>query len=137
MTNKDAMRANIPVSQIMSKELIMLDEQDSLWEAEKTFRDYHLRHAPVVSGGELTGMLSVADLSRVTTVKTGSALTIGQIMTPDPVAVQSDASLKEVAQIFLENEFHAIPVLEGDIIVGIVSTTDLIGYLMDALELSA
>ena len=141
-----AMIKDTPVSKFMSKELILLDERDSIWEAEKTFRDFHLRHAPVVLDGVLTGMLSLTDFNRYTPEPASSkkaggwnsnpsaTFTIGQIMTNDPMTVQMNTSLEEVASIFTENEFHAMPVLEGDNIVGIVSTTDVISFLMDAIE---
>ncbi len=122
---------DVPVSELMSSELILLDENDSIWEAEKTFRNYHLRHAPVVSNGELTGMLSVADLRGLTDGKASRDLKVEHFMTPDPVALQKNASLRELAQLFIENEFHAVPILEGSTVAGIVSTTDLIRYLME------
>ncbi len=123
-----------PVSELMSDELIVLDETDSIWEAEKTFRNYHLRHAPVVADGELTGMLSVADLRGLTDGKASRDLTVEHFMTPDPVALQKNASVYELAQLFIENEFHAVPILEGSAVVGIVSTTDLIRFLMEMVE---
>ena len=57
-------------------------------------------------------------------------------MTRNPVSVNSEATLREVAEILTENNFHALPVLEGDKIVGIISTSDLIQYLMENVEVS-
>ena len=123
-----------PVSELMSKELIVLDAKDSIWEAEKTFRMHHLRHAPVVSDGELSGMLSVTDLRGLTDDKAGRSLQVEHFMTPDPVALQADTSIRELARLFVENDFHAVPVLDGPTIIGIVSTTDLIRHLMEGVE---
>jgi len=128
------MITDLPVSEIMSKELILLDAEDSILEAEKTFRIHHLRHAPVISDGELSGMLSLTDLRGLTDNKTRQSLKVEDFMTPDPVGLQKDAPIGELANILVENEFHAVPILDGPQIVGIVSTTDLIRYLMEAVQ---
>ena len=47
------------------------------------------------------------------------------------VTVTTDTTVKEVAQILANKEFHALPVLKEGTLVGIVTTTDLINYLLD------
>ena len=61
-------------------------------------------------------------------------ITVSDIMTYDPMTIQSNQSMKDAAKLFLDNEFHAVPVLQGDDLVGIISTTDVIQFLMDELE---
>ncbi len=132
-----------PVSTIMTKDLFILEANDTLRDAENTFRNYRLRHAPVCSGGELVGMLSMIDLKNKDDEDVSGAfgmdskfmpMLVHQLMTPDPVSVQVSANIIEVAQIFTENDFHAIPVLDGEKIVGIVSTTDIIRCFLDNLD---
>jgi len=131
------MNPNLPVSKLMSKELIVLNADDSIWDAEKTFRDYHLRHAPVIADGELTGMLSITDLRGMTDDKIGRALKVQDLMTSDPVALQTNAPIRELARLFVDHEFHAVPIMQGTAVVGIVSTTDLIRHLMEKAESEA
>jgi CBS domain-containing protein len=52
-------------------------------------------------------------------------------MVSKPVAVQHDATIREVAEILSTKEFHALPVVDGSKLVGIVTTTDLIKYLLE------
>ena len=40
-------------------------------------------------------------------------------------------TIKEVAEILASREFHALPVIDGTKLVGIVTTTDLIKYLLE------
>ncbi|MFT4521928.1 MAG: CBS domain-containing protein [Bacteroidia bacterium] len=58
-------------------------------------------------------------------------LELKQVMTSKPKVVQSTASIKEVAKIFAEEQYHALPEVEGSVLVGIVTTTDVIRYLLD------
>ena len=57
--------------------------------------------------------------------------TVDKIMVSNVICIQSIATIKEVAQILSKNEFHALPVVENDDLVGIVTTTDLINYLLE------
>ena len=50
------------VSKIMSTELITLNQTNNLVDAEKLFKEYSIRHIPVVSGQDIIGMLSLTDL---------------------------------------------------------------------------
>jgi CBS domain-containing protein len=47
------------------------------------------------------------------------------------VSISPETTIKEAAQILASKEFHALPVCEGDLLVGIITTTDLIKYLID------
>ena len=52
-------------------------------------------------------------------------------MAKNLVKVSPDTTIRETAEILASKEFHALPVCEGDLLVGIVTTTDLIKYLID------
>jgi CBS domain-containing protein len=55
----------IPVAQVMSKQLRTVSSDDSIESAEKTMRTAQLRRLPVVDGrGALLGILSLADIAR-------------------------------------------------------------------------
>jgi CBS domain-containing protein len=141
--NTIIMKKRMPVSAIMTKDLITINHTDDLVTAENLFKEHKIRHIPVVSGQEIIGMLSYTDLLRVSyadaideeesDVETVvfNMFTIGQVMAKNLVKVSPDTTIKEVAEILSEKEFHAIPVVENDELVGIVTTTDLIHYLLD------
>jgi len=67
-------------------------------------------------------------------IKSNGKVVVGELMTRDPVSVQADDTVGELAEIFTENDFHAVPVMEGERIVGIVSTTDLIRFFLERLS---
>ncbi|OBX21019.1 MULTISPECIES: CBS domain-containing protein [Bizionia] len=137
------MKKRTPVSEIMTKTVITLNHTDELETAEKLFKTKNIRHIPVVSGDAIKGMLSYTDLLRISfadavdeeddSVDTVvyNMFTIEQVMAKNIVSVPSTTTIKEVAEILAVKEFHALPVVDNDKLVGIVTTTDLINYLID------
>ena len=138
-----SLRHRIPVSTIMTKKIITLSAKDELETAERLFKENHIRHIPVVEGDKIIGMLSLTDLLRISfadgvyedesEVETivYNMFTVPQVMAKNLKSVSANTTIKEVAEILAKNEFHALPVLEGDKLVGIVTTTDLIKYLLE------
>ena len=135
------MKSQTPISEIMSKEVIALSRSDDLYRAEMLFKRHNIRHIPVVTGESIIGMLSYSDLLRISFADASNderdvdtvvynMFTIEQVMTKNLVSVSSNTSIKEVAEILAEKEFHALPVVDDAILVGIVTTTDLIKYLL-------
>jgi CBS domain-containing protein len=131
------------VSKIMSTNLITVDLTNNLVDAEKLFNENSIRHIPVVSGDDIIGILSLTDLLRVSfvdaygldesTVDTAvyNMLSVEQVMVKNLVSVSSTQTIKEVAEVLAKNEFHALPVVDNGKLVGIVTTTDLLNYLLE------
>lgn len=138
-----------PVSKIMTKELVTLSLRDDLYKAEKLFKEHHIRHIPVVKNRHIVGMLSLSDLQRISFLDSYDAneieidnaiynmLSIEQIMVKNPIKVASNITIKSVVEILSKNEFHALPVVDNDILVGIVTTTDILRYLLKQYELES
>lgn len=137
------MKKRTPVSKIMTTEIITLNSGDNLETAESLFKKNNIRHIPVVSGSKIIGMLSYTDLLRISFADAVgdeedevdsvvyNMFTIEQVMTKNLVTVNSESTIRDVAEILSKREFHAIPVVDNDTIVGIVTTTDLINYLIE------
>lgn len=135
------MITNTSIQKIMTKNVVTVASSDRLWDVEQVFRINHLRHAPVYDKDEVVGMISLVDLRKslpgddeATPTDDNADLIAAHIMARNPVTLQTDQTVKEAAMLFSENEFHAIPVLEGEDLVGIVSTTDIIRFLIEALD---
>lgn len=132
-----------PINKIMTENVIAIEPTQTLDTAKSVFRKHHIRHLPVVQDNELVGILSLTDLQRISfatlsgdgTMTSDSAMlemfTVSQVMRKEPVTVTVDQSIAEVAEILAEKEFHALPVLGDDKLVGIITTTDLIRYMLD------
>lgn len=132
------------ISAIMTKDVFTIDINKSLHEVNDIFAKHHFRHLPVTSNGDLVGIISQTDILRISFGNTfgedqGNAdqaifdmLSINQVMKRNPVFVGHNQTIREAAQIFTEQEFHALPVLEDGKVVGIVTTTDIIKYFLNA-----
>jgi CBS domain-containing protein len=127
----------------MTKEVVKLNLSDDLTKAEKLFKKHHIRHIPVVNGNKIVGMLSYTDLLRISfadavdddemdiDVTVYNMFSVEQVMARNLVKVSPETTIREVAEILSTREFHALPVVEDELLVGIVTTTDLIKYLID------
>jgi len=133
---------DIPVKQIMSKQLVTLTTKNSLYDAEKLFKKHKIRHLPIVEDHKLVGVLSYSDLLKISyaDVTEGEEdveavvydmFSIPQVMAKVPVTVTAETPLREVIQQLVQQTFHSLPVIEenGDL-VGIVTTTDLLAYFL-------
>nr|WP_315145214.1 CBS domain-containing protein [uncultured Flavobacterium sp.] len=137
------MKHKVPISTIMTKNVVKLSVSDTLTKAETLFKKHHIRHIPVVRDKLVIGMLSYTDLLRISfadevdddentiDITVYNMFSVEQVMTKNLTTIFPETTIKEAAEILSKNEFHALPVIENDSLVGIVTTTDLIKYLID------
>jgi CBS domain-containing protein len=137
------MKKREPVSGIMTASVITVDKNDhDLRDLKEVFRKEKIRHIPVMEGDNLVGIVSKNDLNRLSFGSLfdnqGDAdeavldmLSIDQIMSENPKSVTPETTIKEVAEIFASEQFHSLPVAENGTIKGIVTSTDVIKYLLE------
>lgn len=135
------MKLNTPVTTIMTYNLVKLNLCDDLTKAENLFKKHKIRHIPVVDGQTIVGMLSLSDLLKVSFVEADdngevsalvyNAFKLEQVMIKNVITVSPSANIKKVAEILSTGDFHALPVVENGILIGIVTTTDLLKFLVD------
>lgn len=137
------MKKNVPVSVIMTTNMVKLSLKDELSKAEILFEKHKIRHIPVVNGSKVVGMLSLTDLLRISFVDSAfededeidtvvyDMFNISQVMTKNIITITPETTIREAAEILANREFHALPVVKNDVLVGIITTTDLIKYLLE------
>jgi len=137
------MKKREPIRNIMTPHPIVLILNDGLEKAEILFKEHKMRHLPVVQGEKIVGIISMTDLARISFVDSYDPndfsldtsvyelLTLEQIMVRNPKCIHPNDTVKDTAEHFLSAEYHALPVVENDKLVGIVTTTDLLKYLLD------
>lgn len=135
------MLKNEPIHTIMTKDVFTIDENDELKDAISLIKRKKIRHLPVMKNNKVVGILSRSDINRLTfgalfdhqdsaDEAILNMLSISQVMTAKPRLIRTDESIQAVAEIFAQEEYHALPVIEGGECKGIVTTTDVIGYLL-------
>jgi CBS domain-containing protein len=138
------MKRNEPVSKIMSTNLVTVRHGDPVSKVRELIREHAIHHIPVVSGQKLVGMISNSDVLRVSfgsvfntderavDATLDHTMTIEQLMQKDPISVRENAPIREAAAVLVKGDFHSLPVVsEGNKLVGLVTSTDLIRYLLE------
>lgn len=137
------MKKNVPVKKIMTTQVVKLNLNDELSKAEMLFKKHRIRHIPVVTGNQIIGMLSLTDLLRISFVDSAfeddetidtvvyDMFTLSQVMTKNVESISENTTIKEAAEILANREFHALPVTKNNELVGMLTTTDLIKYLLE------
>ena len=62
---------------------------------------------------------------------------LSQVMKENPVRVHMDTRLEEVRRVFEKHRFHHLPVLDGEVLVGIISDRDILRLLSPFLDSAA
>lgn len=133
---------NIPISTIMTKNIISVDIKDGLDKAEHLFKKNNIRHMPVTEGKKIVGMLSMNDLLRLSfadgafreedNVKSEiyEMFTINQLMVRTPESISSKETVRDATELLIKRKYHSLPVVDDGEVVGIVTTTDLLKYYL-------
>ena len=120
----------------MTKDAFTVPPGEDVRVAFSRITDLMIRQAPVVEGGKLLGIVTDRDL-RLAVAETvgGAGLTVAAVMTPEPVTVSPDTTLKDAARIISRNKFNALPVVGPDgALEGMLTTTDILNGLVKALD---
>lgn len=131
----------------MSAGALSIHAGEPISKARKLMRDCGLHHLPVVSGKDLVGIISFSDILRVsfgdafgTDERTVDAtldhtMSVDSIMTKNPAVLKRDATVRDAAELLAGGSFHAVPIVEADgrALAGMVTSTDLIRYLLDQM----
>ena len=136
------------VGQKMRKDLVTVTTETPVLKARELLRAHNIKHLPVIdSDMNLKGILTDRDLKAAWASPATSLsvyeltyvlekLTVGSIMTKEVITVTPDTSIERAAKVIQDNRIHSLPVLEGKKLVGIITSTDLMDILLDALGIN-
>ena len=130
-----------PVSTIMTTDLITVNPSDSMMRVKEIFDKHKIHHIPVVDYKKIVGIISQTDfllfhrgysnkeMDRFTNEARLRAYKVEEIMTKGLAKVSSTDQIRTVLEVFRLNRFHALPVVNGEELVGLVTTFDIIDAL--------
>jgi CBS domain-containing protein len=120
---------NESVSTIMIKNLITLTPENTLAEVSEIFNTRKIHHIPIVNNGVLVGLITTYDLWRKNALhETYPNIKVGEVMSKKLIKLEPEDKIGTAAELFLDNRFHALPVVQGDVLVGLVTTFDVLKY---------
>ena len=139
------MKKREPISHIMTKSVVTVNENDDLRKVVEKLKKHNIRHIPVMRNKEVIGIISRTDINRLTfgALFEGQEgadeaildmLTIAQVMTAKPKTISSTTIIRDSAAIFVKEEFHALPVVDNGELKGIVTTTDILRYFLEQYD---
>ena len=131
-----------PVSTIMTKDLLTVNPKDPLKVVKEIFENNRLHHIPVVRHKKIVGLISKTDLlyflkganpekEKTRNEKLLDKFCAEDIMTTGLAKLESDDRINVALEVFKENLFHAIPIVDGEELCGIVTTYDVIKALSE------
>lgn len=132
----------LKLKDIMTRDVVSTAPDMTLRDAMELLSERHVSGAPVVDGGKVVGIFSatdllafLADLDDTTPLITFRRrrgrrtpledVTVDEVMTRKVQSLPPDCSVDEAAVLMGERQIHRILVMQGDVLLGIVSTFDV------------
>jgi CBS domain-containing protein len=123
------------VEELMQTEVQSVTPDARVNDAVLTIADAHVSGLPVVDrSGNLVGVISTTDVlaseeeseDQETRAAVFNDISVRELMTPRPATIGPHATIKEAAQLLLSADVHRLFVVDGDRLVGVISTTDIV-----------
>ena len=127
------MRKTMPVRECMSHLPAETDRGEPLSEVVRHMRDRRCHHVPVMDGPRLYGILSREDLHELA-LRGGTStedLVAGDVCTRDLLTVNPMTPIVEVAQAMIDRQVGSALVSDGDVLVGIFTSTDALRLIAE------
>jgi acetoin utilization protein AcuB len=133
------------VGEIMTRDPVTIGPSNCIRKAIALMREGGFRRLPVVEGGRLVGIVTDRDLRRAANSPLVvrerwydnflmDHIQVGACMTANPITVSPQTLIVEAACLLRDHKIGGLPVVEGGRLVGIVTETDLLNYLIDLLQ---
>ena len=133
------------VSDLMSRIVISTPGTTPVLEARALMQKEHIRHLLVVDDGRLQGIVTDRDIrlnmaSPATSLSVWelnhllARLTVETVMTRGVIVIDGERDAREAARIMVDHKIGALPVLDGQRLLGIITETDLLRAFVESPE---
>ncbi|QDU66206.1 Inosine-5'-monophosphate dehydrogenase [Planctomycetes bacterium Pla86] len=116
----------------MTRESVSLEPGVRASAALRQLRAARIRHAPVIEGGALVGIVTDRDLLRALPATVGQAdrtdawdPLVAKVMTRKVITIGPNEHVEDAARVFLEHRIHGLPVVDDSGLLGMLTDTDL------------
>jgi CBS domain-containing protein len=129
----EAKLVNVPLSEVHPHLPITIASSASAADAVSQMQAANVGCLIVADNGAIRGILSERDLVLKASGVKLDGVTVGSLMTPDPVVLRPDDSVAVAIHKMAVGGFRHIPLVSDGHATGIVSARDLFKYILDAL----
>lgn len=118
-----------PLGSIMSKDLVSATIDSKFSEVLERMIHENVGALPIVDkNGVLVGIITEYDIVRYLSGRSMTE-TVSDYMSRNPVMISSDVSIKSASRLMVSNGFRRLPVVKGNTVLGMVTTTDIVKYI--------
>ncbi|MDR1604562.1 MAG: CBS domain-containing protein [Gracilibacteraceae bacterium] len=132
------------VEQFMTSQVFTVKPTDTILLAGELMKNKHISRLPVVQGGKLAGIVTdgdlraaqpsmVTSLSRFEMTELLSKVTVANVATKDVVSCPPHTLLEDAAAIMRRQKIGALPVMDGETLVGIITENDVLDAFLDVM----
>jgi len=123
----------ITVDKIMHKKVILARSDSTVMKAANEMVDKKIGSLVVIEEKKPVGIVTETDIVRkvVASGVSSKLITLGDIMTKNLITINKDESIFEASKIMHENKIKRLPVTDGDEVVGIITSTDIVDALSE------
>ena len=143
-TPNDVTDLERPVVELMSRNLVTAHEAMKVSDIRKLMSEHGIHHVPVLSGRRFIGLITANDILRVTPDLYSKdaqdidamldAMSVRAVMQEDVLTLPGDATVRQAAEALHRGAFHCLPIVEGENLLGLITSTDLIGAMLGDTE---
>jgi len=112
-----------------------IGRSSSLASASKSMREHHIRHLPVLDGGQIVGIISERDVLMLETLPGVEAgkVRVEEAMVQDVFTVTPETPVGEAIETMIERKLGSAVVCNGERVIGVFTTIDALTALRDRL----
>jgi acetoin utilization protein AcuB len=132
----------------MTPSPVTVTPRNAIRTAVTLMREGGFRRLPVVDRGRLVGIITDRDLRRAANspfvVREQwydnfilDHIEVGSCMTPNPITIEPSVSIAEAARVMRNHKIGGLPVVTDGQLIGIITDTDLLDFLLELLEAEA
>jgi CBS domain-containing protein/anti-sigma regulatory factor (Ser/Thr protein kinase) len=134
ITRVEELAYELVVQEVMTRKMKTLSPNLKMVDALELFRQEHISGAPVISEGELVGVISIEDLIR-SLYQSDTQSPISKYMTSKPVTIKQSETVIEGIKMFVSTKLGRLMVTdESGHLVGILTKGDITRGILKALQ---
>ena len=122
------------VADVMTVRVVQAAPDDSAREAIRKMLAANVGSIAICEGPRLVGIFTERDVLRLAGESVDlDATLVRDVMTADPITIQSEGDVLAAARIMSERRIRHLPVMQGENILGVVGIRDVMGALVERL----